>query len=254
MSRASVLLALAVVLILAAGCSHTTSERTAPSPSASTGSTSSTSPSAPSPASPSPSPLPARFMGTVSRLPSDLRAEMHGTTWHRGCPVPLGDLRLLTLRYWGFDGVVHEGPMVVNASVAHDVVGVFRTLFDARFPIANMVLSKKFRPNADPNTKRSETGAFNCRPIVTPAGPGTTMSMHSYGLAIDVNTLQNPYVAADGYVRNRYARPYRDRSQNLPGMIHDGDVVVRAFAAIGWEWGGYWSSGKDYMHFSENGK
>jgi hypothetical protein len=78
--------------------------------------------------------------------------------------------------------------------------------------------------------------------------------MHSYGLAIDVNTLQNPYVATDGYVRNHYARPYRDRSQNLPGMIHDGDVVVRAFAAIGWEWGGDWSSGKDYMHFSMNGR
>jgi len=250
---ARVPLALALVLALAAACTRSPAaqgESTRPPVS----STPSTSPSTSPALSPSPSSLPARFVGTVSRLPADLRAEMHGTTWHRGCPVPLGDLRLLTLRYWGFDGEVHEGPMVVNASVAQDVVGAFRTLFEARFPTADMVLSKKFRPNADPNTKLSETGSFNCRPIVTPAGPGATMSMHSYGLAIDVNTLQNPYVATDGYVRNRYARPYRDRSQDLPGMIHEGDVVVRAFAAIGWEWGGDWSSGQDYMHFSTNGR
>jgi hypothetical protein len=117
-----------------------------------------------------------------------------------------------------------------------------------------MALARKFRPNADPNTKRSVTASFNCRPVVTPAGPGSTFSMHAYGLAIDVNSRQNPYVAADGYVRNRYARAYRDRAQDLPGMIHAGDVVVRAFAAIEWEWGGDWTGGKDYMHFSANGR
>jgi hypothetical protein len=166
----------------------------------------------------------------------------------------MGDLRLLTLRYWAFDGAVHEGPMVVNAAVAQELVGVFRTLFEARFPIADMALAKRFRPNADPNTKRSVTASFNCRPVVTPAGPGSTLSMHSYGLAVDINPIQNPYVASDGFVRDRYARPYRDRSQDLPGMIHSGDVVVRAFASIGWAWGGDWSGGKDYMHFSVNGR
>jgi hypothetical protein len=78
--------------------------------------------------------------------------------------------------------------------------------------------------------------------------------MHSYGLAVDVNPLQNPYVASNGFVRNRFARPYRDRSGQVPGMIHPDDVVVRAFSAIGWSWGGGWSGGKDYMHFSANGR
>src|SRR5213080_4088130 len=65
-------------------------------------------------------PLPARFRGTVSFIPASLADQMRATTWHQGCPVSLSSLRLLTLRYWGFDGFVHEGPMVVNGSVATD--------------------------------------------------------------------------------------------------------------------------------------
>jgi hypothetical protein len=179
---------------------------------------------------------------------------MRGTTWKPGCPLPLSSLALLRFNSVGFDGDIHRGSMVVNASVADDVLSVFATLYRERFPIRQVALAKEFHPHADPNTRRSVTASFNCRPIVTPAGVGERFSMHAYGLAVDVNPLQNPYVAADGYVRNRYARPYRDRTQRLPGMIHEGDIVVRAFAAIGWAWGGDWSGGKDYMHFSANGR
>ena len=194
-----------------------------------------------------------RFAGRIlSPLPAHLLREMRGETWHAGCPVPLNDLALLRFNYRGFDGEVKRGPMVVNASVARDVLGVFRTLFHADFPIRHVALAKRFRPNADPDSRGSVTASFNCRPIVTPAGPGDRFSMHAYGLAVDINSLQNPYVASDGYTRNRFARPYRDRSLDLPGMIHPGDVVVRAFTEIGWEWGGDWNSGKDYMHFSSN--
>ncbi len=195
-----------------------------------------------------------RFAGRiVSPLPVSLQREMRGETWEAGCPVPLSSLALLRFNYVGFDGSTKRGPMVVNVAVAEDVLGVFRTLFRAGFPIRRVVLAKRFRPNADPDTRASVTASFNCRPVVTPNGPGSTFSQHAWGLAVDVNSLQNPYVREDGYVRNRFARPYVDRSQDLPGMIHAGDVVVRAFAAIGWEWGGQWSGGKDFMHFSLRG-
>ncbi len=194
------------------------------------------------------------FEARTLPIPPRLERRMRGTTWHEGCPIPISGLRLLRLPYWGFDGRVHRGPMVVNASVAGDVVAVFRALFAARFPIERIALARRFRPNADPNTTSDVTAAFNCRPVITPAGPQPVLSMHAYGLAIDVNPLQNPYVAGDGFVRNRYARPYADRSKDLPGMIHPGDVVVRAFEAIGWVWGGTWNGGRDYMHFSANGR
>lgn len=202
-------------------------------------------------------PVRTRFGGTIRIIPPALAREMRGTTWRRGCPVPMSDLRLLRFNYWGFDGVVKRGPMVVNASVADDVLSVFRQLFDARFPMKRVGLAREFREErleTDPHTRRSVTASFNCRVVVTPAGPGDEFSQHAYGLAVDVNPLQNPYVSEDGWVRNRFARPYVDRSRNEPGMIHDGDKVVRAFAEIGWEWGGDWSGGHDYMHFSLLGR
>jgi D-alanyl-D-alanine carboxypeptidase len=207
------------------------------------------------PAPPSTTALPARFAGTVSALPADLAAEMRGTTWQPGCPVPLAALRLLTLRYWGFDGRAHQGPMVVNQAVAQQVLSVFRRLFQARFPIQELHLAVQYVPGEDdPNDTRNYTDSFNCRPVVTARGAGTSWSQHAFGLAIDINPIQNPYVASDGYVRNLHARPYRDRSLSRLGMIHPGEVVVRAFAAIGWRWGGNWSGDKDYMHFSSTGR
>lgn len=199
------------------------------------------------------------FHGKIDVLPGALTAQMRGATWKPGCPVPLDGLRLLHFNYWGFGGNVRRGPMVVNASVAEDVLWVFHRLFDAGFPIKRVDLSTPFHPNAFAQHRRitshrSVTASFNCRPVVTAIGPGGDFSQHAYGLAIDLNPLQNPYVTTDGFVRNRAAEPYTVRSRNLEGMIHEGDVVVRSFATIGWEWGGNWSGDKDYMHFSATGR
>jgi D-alanyl-D-alanine carboxypeptidase len=215
-------------------------------------------------AAPTPSPTPepsaeparTRYDGTIARLPGWLATEMRGTTWKPGCPVPLEDLRLLRFNYHGFGGGIRRGPMVVHEDVAEDVLWVFRQLFEAGFAIKRVGLSKEFVPSEfEPviTSKRSVTASFNCRPVITPLGPSDDFSQHSFGMAIDINPVQNPYVTADGFVRNTEARRYLDRSKRLPGMIHAGDVVVRSFTRIGWEWGGTWSGGKDYMHFSTSG-
>lgn len=225
---------------------------------ASTGPTGTTSGStSPSPAAEVSEPDRTRFAGRILRIPAAMELEMATTTWREGCPVPLEDLRLLRFNYRGFDGEIKRGPMVVNESVAEDVLWVFGRLFEAGFPMKRVGLSREFRESRweeKPDSRRSVTASFNCRVVITPAGPGDEFSQHSYGLAVDVNPLQNPYVREDGWVRNRFARPYVDRTRALPGMIHEGDVVVRSFAAIGWAWGGHWSGGKDFMHFSLAGR
>ena len=199
------------------------------------------------------------FHGRIDPLSGAVAAQMRGTTWQPGCPIRLDGLSLLHFNYWGFGGNVLRGPMVVNATVAEDVLWVFHRLYDARFPIKRVSLSTPFHPKAFAqhrriDSNRSVTASFNCRPVVTATGPGDDFSQHAYGLAIDLNPLQNPYVTTDGFVRNRAAEPYTARSRHLEGMIHEGDVVVRSFAAIGWEWGGNWSGDKDYMHFSLLGR
>jgi D-alanyl-D-alanine carboxypeptidase len=245
--------ALTAAIVLAACTAHTANHVSAPRSHAG-----SSVPAAPITQTPKPVPtktaLPAVFEGTVSPLPGWLASRMRGTTWRPGCPVSLGDLSLLRVRYWGFDHRVHAGLMVTNSAVARQIVYVFRRIFQAHFPIEQMHLTHRYVPgHEDPNDARDWTASFNCRVAVTAHGPRTNWSQHAYGLAIDINPIQNPYIASDGFIENYHARHYRNRSLQRMGMIHDGDAVVRAFEAIGWFWGGDWSHDKDYMHFSWNG-
>jgi hypothetical protein len=206
---------------------------------------------------PSPTPVPdpdPRFEGNIHRIGSDLRSKIVGRSWHPGCPVPIRDLRAVEISYWDFHGEVRTGPLIVNETVAEDVLWVFRRLFRAEFPIKHLILPPKWRPPTPADywnrERTSPTAAFNCRPAIG----STTLSQHAYGWAIDINPLQNPYVRSDGSTLRHIAKPFRDRSLHRKGMIHDGDVVVRSFAKIGWEWGGHWNTLKDYMHFSLTGR
>lgn len=199
-------------------------------------------------ASTSPTPAPPPFTGTASRLTDQEQRWMTGITWHNRCPVPLSALRLLHVSYIDFDGNFVEGRVVVNRKVADDLIRVFRKLYAARFPFEHLDTVELYPPDLRPDKMRNVTAAFNCRLI---AG-STSWSQHAYGLAIDINPVQNPWVKGDR-VKPRTGRAYVDRTQRLPGMIRRSGPVVHAFRTIGWGWGGNWRTLKDYMHFSRNG-
>jgi hypothetical protein len=189
------------------------------------------------------------FEGTIKRIGPVLRDRMTGVSWHRGCPVHIRDLRHLTVSRWGYDGEVHDGKLVVNRRQARKVRTVMEKLFEARFPIRRMRLIDHYGASDHRSMNANNTSAFNCRYVA-----GTTRwSEHAYGRAIDLNPVQNPYVRPDGTASPAKGQPYVDRSKRHKGMIHAGDAVVRAFASVGWGWGGYWSSPKDYQHFSSTG-
>jgi D-alanyl-D-alanine carboxypeptidase len=164
--------------------------------------------------------------------------------------VPVEDLRLLTVSYWGFDDRAHAGELVVHRDAARDVIRVFGMLFRARFPIKRMVLVDAYGADDDRSMAANNTSAFNCRAVTG----GSAFSEHSYGQAIDINPLLNPYLTSSGAVLPQSGERFADRTLEEPGMIHAGDVVVRAFASIGWSWGGSWSSVRDYQHFSATGR
>jgi D-alanyl-D-alanine carboxypeptidase len=190
------------------------------------------------------------FRGSVSPLPAAVRSTMTGVSWRPGCPVPLGDLRLVTAAHWGFDGRVHRGRLIVHRDAARDVVTVLGRLFAARFPIRRMVPVDAYGASDFRSIEADNTSAFNCRFV---EGTGR-WSEHAYGRAIDLNPIENPYVTSSGTTSHRASRPYLRRSPYRPGMAVDGGVVVRAFAAVGWSWGGRWSGDKDYQHFSASGR
>ena len=172
-------------------------------------------------------------------------------TYRGGCPVAPAQLRLVRVRYWGFDGSAHVGALVVNRRVTADVVAVFRRLYTGRFPIRRMAPMSAYRGNDDASLAADNTSAFNCRAAI---GSTTgSWSMHAYGLAIDVNPVENPYLLA-GQPRPPAGRRYLDRSRLRPGMAVAGGVLVRAFESRGWQWGGRWRGSPDYQHFSTNGR
>jgi len=190
------------------------------------------------------------FAGGIYPLTAQVRRHVRAMNWHPGCPVPLDDLRLVRVRYWNFRGQVRTGVLVLNRKVARDVLWVFRQIFRSRFPIHRIDLAPRPKP-IDWDSTRNLSSSFNCRSAT--GNPGV-LSEHSYGWAVDINPLQNPYVRSDGSVLRAAAKPYRDRTRHRIGMIHPSDVVVRSFAAIGWSWGGNWRTIKDYMHFSLMGR
>jgi hypothetical protein len=171
-------------------------------------------------------------------------------TSHRaGCPVPWRELRYLRLSYVGFDGLSHTGELVVAAAYARDVVGVFHELYHARWPIRRMRLVDAYGGDDDRSMVADNTSGFNCRRVKG----SKEWSAHALGAAIDLNPVQNPYLTGSAVAPlagRRFAELDRSAGARVPeGTIRSGDVVVRAFAAIGWTWGGSWAE-PDFQHFS----
>ena len=188
-------------------------------------------------------PAGTRFWSRVEAAPASVLAR---STWTPDCPVAAAELSWVRLAFWGFDGRRHLGELLVHRSVARDVVTVFRELFAMRFPVEEMRITRRDELDAPPTGDGNDTGAFTCRPK---AGRTTGFSEHAYGLAIDLNPFQNPY-RNGRLVLPELASSYLRRDRVRPGMITAGGPVVRAFARIGWGWGGAWRTLKDYQHFS----
>jgi D-alanyl-D-alanine carboxypeptidase-like protein len=185
------------------------------------------------------------YRASILTIDAATARTMIGVSWHRGCPVPISDLRLVRLTHWGFDGVRHQGELIVHKGVARSLVVVFHTLYAVRFPIRRMHRVDHFGADDDASMSADNTSAFNCRPIT---GATTGFSVHSYGRAIDVNTVENPYVKGRT-VLPAAGKAFTNRARVRPGMIVRGDRVWRAFTTHGFAWGGDWNSLKDYQHF-----
>ena len=166
---------------------------------------------------------------------------MTGVSWRAGCPVALSKLRLVRLTYWGFDAAAHQGELIVHTDVAAKIVRIFAILYEARFPIRKMVRIDAYNGSDDASMADDNTSMFNCRN----AYGSQHWSVHAYGKAIDVNTVENPYLPGKEVLPAAGAA-YVDRTNVRPGMIVAGDVVVKAFTAEGFTWGAAW---KDYQHF-----
>jgi hypothetical protein len=191
----------------------------------------------------------AAAAGTAPRFTGEIRPVRWDDLRHSyraGCPVRPAQLRTLRVSYWDFDSRAQTGSIVVARRHAPSIVQVFRRLWQERFPIRRVRPVSAYRGSDDASMAADNTSGFNCRFV-----SGTSRwSMHALGEAIDVNPVENPYVRG-GTVSPPAGPAYLDRTRYRKGMAVEGGVLVRAFASVGWKWGGSWG---DYQHFSTNGR
>ena len=170
---------------------------------------------------------------------------LKGISWHKGCPVSLQDLRYLRIKYLSFDKLTHVGEMIVHKEVADEVVDIFRELYTISYPIRKMKLVYHYKANDWQSIEADNTSAFNCRS----ATGSKKWSKHSYGKAIDINPIENPYVFRSGRSSHKASKKYIKRKVSHPAVILKNSKIVEIFEKYGWKWGGDWNGAKDYQHF-----
>jgi|GEM_PF-1847972 len=179
-------------------------------------------------------------------LPIDeqLKEIMEGKSYQENDKISYEDLRVVKVIYFGYDSNDHKGELVVHKEIAQKILEIFKVLYDEKFPVESVKLVDYFEGDDDLSMKANNTSGFNFRVI-----PGTDrISNHSYGLAVDINPLVNPYVTKKGVFPSE-GEAYVDRTLEAKGMIKAGDVCYNAFITRGFTWGGEWQNSKDYQHF-----
>lgn len=184
----------------------------------------------------------------IKEIDDTLFSNIYGITYKNNCTVPREDLRYLHVMHVGFDGLPHAGEIIVHKAIAETVLQIFQELFEAGYEIEKVVLMDAY--NADDELAMADNNSmgFNFRFI----SHSTVVSKHGLGMAVDINTLYNPYIKeVDGktVVAPENAGPHVDRSADFPHKIDEEDLAYRLFIQNGFEWGGAWDYAKDYQHF-----
>lgn len=190
----------------------------------------------------------SEFTGNTEPIPEDIQQQMRKYTWHKSCPVDIEDLAYLKLTYWGFDNKSHQGVLIVNKNLAPQVLAIFKDLYIQKFPIEKMRPMYLYKGDDDASMLDDNTSAFDCR---MQTDFPNLFSIHSYGGAIDINPLINPYVNGNKVAPSQ-GRKYLGKNVHHKGKITAQSFIVKDLAKYGWVWGGSWPGEiHDYQHFEK---
>jgi hypothetical protein len=171
-------------------------------------------------------------------------------SWKSDCPLPAKKLAYIQVRHWNFKDKLETGELIVNVDVTEEILDIFREQFESKFPIEKMQLIDSYDADDDRSMSANNSSAFCSRAIT--AKPGA-YSKHSFGTAIDINPLQNPYInEAKKIVAPTEGKKYEDRSLQEKGMITKESSCYKSFNERGWKWGGNWNDPIDYQHFEKD--
>ena len=184
-------------------------------------------------------------------IPDSVFHRMQGRSWPEGCTIRRADLRYLRLTHVDAESKEHVGEMVCNKVIANDLIEIFKELYRQKYPIQRIRLIDDYEAVDERSMRDNNSSCFCYRKV-----SGTTkLSKHAMGMAVDINTLYNPYVRTgkDGrrIVEPATATKYVDRRKTFPYKIVKGDLLYRLFVQHGFKWGGSWRTMKDWQHFEK---
>ena len=195
----------------------------------------------------------ADYTYNISEITPQIKKRMiKGNSWRKGCPVGLNDLRYLRVRYLDFNAQNRVGELIVHKNVADEVVEIFHELYNIKYPINKMKLVSDYKGSDWQSIEADNTSAFNCRS----ATGSKKWSKHSYGKAIDINPIENPYISRSGRISHKESLQYKKRVHKKStsadkALLLKNDKATKIFKKYGWKWGGDWRAVKDYQHFSK---
>ena len=186
----------------------------------------------------------------IERIPDEIWKNMQGKSYRPNRYIGREDLRYLRILHYDYDKKIHLGEMVCNRKIADKLIRIFKDLYDAQYPIQQVLLPDVYNADDETQMRANNTSCFCYRTISNSRGK---LSAHARGLAVDLNTLYNPYcrVRKDGtwFVQPSTARQYCDRTKSFKYKIDENDLAYRLFTKNGFVWGGHWRASKDYQHF-----
>ena len=193
----------------------------------------------------------ARAAFCVTPVPDAVFARISGISYADNANVQRSDLRYLRCLHYDYRGRLYTGELICEYRIADDLLAIFSALYDAAYPIGSMRLIDDFGGSDAASADANNTYCFNTR-----SSSGTQkLSLHSYGLAVDINPAFNPSVfcGADGSVsiQPQRAEPYADRSASFPMKLTEDDLCVQLFTEHGFRWGGASPGNPEYQHFEK---
>ena len=189
----------------------------------------------------------------VSRLPETIKTEMIGKSFPYNAKeslISFDELTYVHILHTGFDEEPHEGELICNRLIAHDLLDIFKILYKNKYPIERVCLIDIYDADDEASMADNNSSAFNYRMIW-----GTKrLSNHALGFAIDINPLYNPYISYHNgkeVIQPKNSISYINREKPFPYKITHEDLCYKIFTDHGFSWGGDWTESKDYQHFEK---
>ena len=185
----------------------------------------------------------------ILKIDDKIFSRINGKSYKKDCILPVESLCYLRVLHKNLDGKTLDGELVCNVEIAEDLLEIFRQLYTANYPIEKISLIDNYDADDELSMRDNNSSCFNFRFV----SYTNRISLHGYGMAVDINPLYNPYIKMVNGVQSvepANGTPYVDRTKNFPYKITENDICVKLFAEHNFYWGGNcWDDAKDYQHF-----